>query len=194
MINLIQPITVQQAYDGITHARRWASWNWWWRKVDDDDGDGFPSLEPQTYSRSALPRDIRAWRQLCIVKGDESFSQIFSPRTWIYRVGVEVGGAPGGPHPFHEGGGHAPCLVGPLELHRPQLQLYIFRFAEKKIKEKVSSHFTIQSHCQALISLRRADLECVWGSGEGNLSLMSSSTFLHHQFHDAHHRAWVIPS
>ena len=23
MINLIQPITVQQAYDGITHARRW---------------------------------------------------------------------------------------------------------------------------------------------------------------------------
>ena len=37
MINLIQPITVQQAYDGITHARRWASWNWWWRMVDDDD-------------------------------------------------------------------------------------------------------------------------------------------------------------
>ena len=32
----------------------------------------------------------------------------------------------------HEIGGHAPCLVGPLMLHRPQLQLYIFRFAEKK--------------------------------------------------------------
>ena len=52
MINLIQPITVQQAYDGITHARRWASWNWWWRMVDDDDGDGFPSPEPRTNSRS----------------------------------------------------------------------------------------------------------------------------------------------
>ena len=77
MINLIQPITVQQAYDGIIHARRWASWNWWWRMVDDDDGDGFPSPEPRTDSRSALPREFRAWRRLCIVKHDESFSLIF---------------------------------------------------------------------------------------------------------------------
>ena len=97
MINLIQPITVQQAYDGITHAWRWASWNWWWRKVDDDDGDGFPSPEPRTDSRSALPREFRAWRRLRIIKRDESFSLIFFSRTWIYRVGVEVGGAPGGP-------------------------------------------------------------------------------------------------
>ena len=77
MINLIQPITVQQAYDGITHARRWASWNWWWRMVDDDDGDGFPSPEPRTDSRSALPRGFRAWRRPRIVKRDESFSLIF---------------------------------------------------------------------------------------------------------------------
>ena len=97
MVNLIQPIIVQQAYDGITHARRWASWNWWWRMVDDDDGDGFPSPEPRTDSRSALPREFRAWRRLRIVKRDESFSLIFSPRTRIYGVGVEVGGEPGGP-------------------------------------------------------------------------------------------------
>ena len=97
MINLIQPITVQQAYDGITHARRWASWNWWWRMVDDDDGDRFPAPEPRTASRSALTREFRAWRRLRIVKRDESFSLIFSPRTQIYGVGVEVGGAPGGP-------------------------------------------------------------------------------------------------
>ena len=77
MIDLIQPITIQQAYDGITHARRWASWNWWWRMVDDDDGDGFPSLEPRTDSRSSLPRGFRAWRRLRIVKHDESFSLIF---------------------------------------------------------------------------------------------------------------------
>ena len=97
MINLIQPITVQQAYDGITHARRWASWNWWWRMVDDDDGDGFPSPEPRTDSRSALPRDFRAWRRLRIVKRDETFSLIFfSPNMNIW-VGVEVGGGPGGP-------------------------------------------------------------------------------------------------
>jgi len=97
MINLIQPITVQQAYDEITHTRRWASWNWWWRMVDDDDGYGFPSPEPRTDSRSALPREIRAWRRLRVVKRDESFSLFFSPQTRIYRVGVEVGGAPGGP-------------------------------------------------------------------------------------------------
>ena len=77
MVNLIQPITVQQAYDGITHARRWASWNWWWRMVDDDDGDESPSPEPRTDSRSALPREIRAWRRLRIVKRDETFSLIF---------------------------------------------------------------------------------------------------------------------
>src|ERR687891_500862 len=65
--------------------------------VDDDDGDGFPSPEPRTDSRSALPREIRAWRRLRIVKHDETFSLIFSPRDGINRVGVEVGGASGGP-------------------------------------------------------------------------------------------------
>ena len=97
MINLIQPITVQQAYDGITHARWWASWNVWWRMVDDDDGDGFPSPEPRTDSRSALPREFRAWRRLRIIKRDESFSLIFfSPNMNIWSW-VEVGGALGGP-------------------------------------------------------------------------------------------------
>ena len=103
MVNLIQPITVQQAYDGITHTRLWASWNWWWRMVDDDDGDESPSPEPWTDSRSALPREIRAWWRLRVIKRDETFSLIFSPWTWIYGVGVEVGGAPGGPR----GRGHA---------------------------------------------------------------------------------------
>ena len=95
----------------------------------------------------------------------------------------------GGPHPVHEGGGRAPCLVGPLELHQPQLQLYIFTSAEKKIREKVSLRFTIRSRRQALISLGRANLESVWGSEEGKSSPSSSSIILHHQFHDAHRRA-----
>ena len=77
MINLIQPITVQQAYDGITHARRWASWNWWWRMVDDDDSVESPSPEPRTDSRSALPMKNRRWRRLRIVKCDETSSLIF---------------------------------------------------------------------------------------------------------------------
>ena len=121
MVNLIQPITVQQAYDGITHARRWASWNWWWRMVDDDDGDGFPSPEPRTDSRSALPREFRAWRWLRIVKRDESFSLIFSPRKWIYGVGVEVGGASGGLqgrgralHPRGQGVGPLVLILSPV--------------------------------------------------------------------------------
>ena len=96
-----------------------------------------------------------------------------------------------GPTPFSRGWGvprlgRAPYLVGPLLTLRRQLQLYIFAFGEKKIREKKSSRFTIRSRHQALISLGRADLESVRGSGEGDSSPSSSSTILHHQFHDAH--------
>ena len=65
--------------------------------VDDDDDDESPSPEPRTDSRSALPREIRAWRRLRVVKRDETFSLVFSPRDGIHGVGVEVGGGPGGP-------------------------------------------------------------------------------------------------
>ena len=114
MINLIQPITVQQAYDGITHARRWASWNWWWRMVDDDDGDGFPSPEPRTDSRSALPREIRAWRWLRIVKRDESFSFIFfSPNMniWSWSWGRWSSRGPTRQGACPRGAGAPPTLV-----------------------------------------------------------------------------------
>ena len=82
--------------------------------VDDDDGDESPSPEPRTDSRSALPREIRAWRRLRIVKRDETFSLIFSLRKQIYGVGVEVGGRPGGPRgrgAHLEGGGAPPTLM-----------------------------------------------------------------------------------
>ena len=82
--------------------------------VDDDDGDGFPSPEPRTDSRSALPREIRAWRRLRIVKCDESFSLIFFLPEHEYIElelrSVELQGA-------HETGcaprgrGHAPTLM-----------------------------------------------------------------------------------
>ena len=65
--------------------------------VDDDDGDGFPFLEPRTDSRSALPRGFRAWRRLRVVKRDDFFSLSFSLRKQIDRVGVGVGGHPRGP-------------------------------------------------------------------------------------------------
>ena len=74
--------------------------------VDDDDGDGFPSPEPRTDSRSALPREFRAWRRLRIVKYDESFSFIFflpeheyielELRSEELQGAHEAGGAPRG--------------------------------------------------------------------------------------------------
>ena len=70
--------------------------------VDDDDSDESPSPEPQTDSRSALPREIRAWRRLHIVKCDETFSLIFFLREREYMElelrSVDVQGA-------HEAGG-----------------------------------------------------------------------------------------
>ena len=58
--------------------------------VDDDDGDRFPSLEPRADSRSALPRVIRAWRRLHIVKCDEFFSLIFFlPETQYMELELE---------------------------------------------------------------------------------------------------------
>ena len=136
MINLIQPITVQQAYDGITHARRWASWNWWWRMVDDDDNDKSPSPEPRTDSRSALPREFRAWRWLHIVKRDEYFSLIFfSPNvniwSWSWGRWSFVGHTSQGvrPHPCGQ-------VVGPPRL----ILLPIFFIYSKNNLREVSGH------------------------------------------------------
>ena len=64
--------------------------------VDDDDDDESPSPEPRTDSRSALSRGFRAWWRLRIVKRDDFFSPIFSPKQ-LYRVRVGVGRSPGGP-------------------------------------------------------------------------------------------------
>ena len=74
-----------------------------------------------------------------------------------------------GPTPFSRGWGapplgRAPYLMGRLDALRRQLQLYIFAFGEKKIREKKSSRFTIWSRRQALKPLGRADLESVRGS------------------------------
>ena len=75
--------------------------------VDDDDGDESPSPEPRMDSRSALPREIRAWRRLHIVNRDESFSYGFSPESEYMESrlrSVERQGA-------HEAGGTPPTLV-----------------------------------------------------------------------------------
>ena len=54
----------------------------------------------------------------------------FSPRTWIYRVGVEVGGAPGGaPHPREQGMAPLALILSP-----------IFFINSKNILREVSGH------------------------------------------------------
>ena len=109
--------------------------------VNDDDGDGFPSLEPRTDSRSALSRGFRAWRWLRIVKRDESFSLVFLPeseymesrlRSVEHQGAQEVRGAPrgaGAPPPSWTGG-------GPPGLHH--LQVFFMFF--KKLLREVSGH------------------------------------------------------
>ena len=126
---------------------------------------------------------------MCRNKSSRNDLKLHGTYFWKIIKILEEESTSGGPHPVHKGGGRAPCLVSPLTLHRPQLQLHIFVFREKKIREKDSSRFTIRSRRQALKPLGRADLESVRGSGEGNPSPSSSSTILHHQFHDAHRRA-----
>ena len=69
--------------------------------VDDDDGDGFPSLEPKTDSRSALPRNNRRWRRFCIVN-------MMNPSLWFFlpeREYIELELRSVEPQGAHEAGG-----------------------------------------------------------------------------------------
>ena len=93
MMNLIQLLTDQRAYEGITHSRWGASWNSRWRRVDDDEERRPPSPEPRTDSRSCLPIKNRRWQRLHIIKRDETSSLIFSQEIGIYSVEIRVGGA-----------------------------------------------------------------------------------------------------
>ena len=87
---------------------------------DDDDGDESPSPEPRMDSRFALPREIRAWRRLRIVKQDESFSLIFLPereyielelRSVEHQGPHEAGGAP---PPSWTGCGPLALILSPI--------------------------------------------------------------------------------
>ena len=64
---------------------------------------------------------------------------------------------------------------GPADLNPDTINSYFRR----KIKEKELSPSTRRSRRQALFFIGRADLESVWGSGEGDLRSSSSPTLLH---------------
>ena len=92
MMNLIQLLTDQRAYEGITHSRWGASWNWRWRCVGDDKDRRSLSPEPQTNSRSGLLMKNRRWWRLHLVKCDNSFSLIFPGIMGFYSIGLRVSG------------------------------------------------------------------------------------------------------
>ena len=120
-MNLIQLLTDQRAYKGITHSRWGASWNWRWRRVGDDEEQRPPSPEPRMDSSSALPREIRAWRRLRIVKHVETSSLIFFLRGTEYmelelrsvehQGSHETGGAP---PPSWTGCGPLALILSPI--------------------------------------------------------------------------------
>ena len=139
-MNLIQILTNQRAYEGITHSRWEASWNWRWRRVGDDEERRPPSPEPQTDSRSGLPMKNRRWRRLRLVDRHNSFSLIFSGKIGFYSVGFRVCGATRwGQRTWacQYGGAHwwvlptqVPPLVGlgsksPLLFHKNSLQSFV---------------------------------------------------------------------
>ena len=95
--------------------------------VDDDDGDESPSPEPRTDSRSALPREIRAWRRLRVVKHDETYSLIFflpereymelELRSVEVQGAHEIGARPTGGAPLSRG----QALARPVYFFRPEI-------------------------------------------------------------------------
>ena len=108
--------------------------------VDDDDGDRFPSPEPRTDYKSALPREFRAWRWLRIVKRDESFSLIFFLSEHKY---MELEFRPVEQLGAHEAGGAPTPLVCPLPRGPPDAPLtstpipYIRVRGEKKSGRRI---------------------------------------------------------
>ena len=130
-MNLIQLLTDQQAYEGITHCWWGASWNWRWRKVGDDEDRRFPSPEPQTGSRSGLPMKNGRWRRLRIVKRDETSSLFFLGESEF--IALELGQtAACGPHKAsgHALGGSRPVALwatgGPSSVDSCANNFYLF--------------------------------------------------------------------
>ena len=99
-----------------------------------------------------------------------------------HHLATRVGGAPA---PL----GRAPLPRGPpVASPTPTPPPYIEFRGEKNQREEFIAFYDMKPPPSPK-PLGRADLESVQGSGEGNPTPSSSSTFLHHQFHDAHRRA-----
>ena len=119
-MNLIQHLTDQRAYEGITHSWRGASWNWRWRRVFDDEDRRSPSSEPQADSRSGLPMKNKRWWRLHLVEPDNSFSLIFLEKCDFIASVSGSARPPGGDNPPGRAWGVAgmPWRVVPTQVPR----------------------------------------------------------------------------
>ena len=100
-----------------------------------------PLPERQTDSRSALPREFRAWRRLRIINSDESFSLIFLSEHEYIELDLRLEELQGA----HEVGGAPRGQVRPppswLECGPPGLDLLpIFFIISKNTLRGVSGH------------------------------------------------------
>ena len=142
-MNLIQLLSDQRAYEGITHSRWGASWNWWWRRVGDDEDWRFPSPEPER--APDLASRWRTWGG----GGSVSWNAMKLPLLFfskkqefiVLELGLRSAGPPGGTiHLGVSGGGRA--LVGCAHPGAPLrwiLALEILNYCIKN-PHKVSFH------------------------------------------------------
>ena len=108
---------------------------------------------------------------MCRNKSSRNDLKLHGTSIWKIRKILEEKSTSGGPHPIHEGGGRA-CpprarlyLVGPLTLHRPQLQLHIFTFGEKKLERRIH-HVLRQGAATASCSFSRDQIWSPFGAPE----------------------------
>ena len=98
-----------------------------------------------------------------------------------------------GAHTLSTRVGERPLSRGPLVAPPTSTPtLYIHVRGEKNQREGFIAFYDMELPPSP--NLSREGWSGVRSGLRGNPSPSSSSTFLHHQFHDAHRRAWVIPS
>ena len=126
---------------------------------------------------------------MCRNKSSRNDLKLHGTSIWKIRKIPEEKSTLGGPHLVHEGGGRAPLPRGPPGgPPTPTRTPYIGFQGEKNQREEIIAFYDTEPPPSRKTS-RGAGLESVRGFGEGNPSPSSSSTILHHQFHDAHRRA-----
>ena len=131
---------------------------------------------------------------MCRNKSSRNDPKLHGTSILKIRKILEEKSTSGGPHPVHEGGGApaplgAPLPRGPLDAPPTSTWTpYIHFWGEKNQGEGFIAFYDTEPPPSPKLS---RNLESARGSGEGNPLPSSSSTILHHQFHDAHRHAIV---